>query len=235
MRQAQIMWCVVDLIVALCALGLWVRWRKQDNINSIPILLLGGCLLGEGLFFLTRVTDFTGGGANLAIQFIAAGVWWQFGICLMRIKRSNNYVRTAAVCMVLAVLLAGTFLVIAKSQRKVAALMFVLWFELSQWLILGSAFYIVCKHRIRPQLPFAACFLVGHLSLYFAHMSLVYLDKIAKSDFNQFPSYLLQSFGIVCMVYALHQMIGLEMFNVPKEGDVENDSQQALKGTESEM
>lgn len=228
------MWCVVDLIVASCALGLWVRWRKQDKINSMPILLLGGCLVGEGLFFLTRVTGFAIG-PNLAIQFISAGVWWQFAICLLRIKRSNNYVRTAAVCMVLAVLLAGTFLLIAKSQRKVAMLMFALWFELSQWFILGSAIYIVCKHRIRPQLTFALCFLVGHLSLYFAHMSLVYLDKIAKSDFNQFPSYLFQIFGIICMVYALHQMIGLEMFNVPEEGDVESDSQQALKDTQGEM
>jgi len=222
------MWTVVDLIVALSLLSLWHYHREQGRNNSWPMLLLGVGLIGEGLFFLARDTGLEekSGGATLAIQFVAGGMWWQFVVSLMKISRPYNHVRVGGVCMVLALLLILAFLLTFQKAKPLAALLFLIWFEPGQICIWSTAlFKAICRFSDHERI-LMLCLAASHLCLWLAHLSLVYLDKVAKADSYHFPPYLIQCVGIIGMTVTLHHMVALGMFN---EGDEEAGGDGAYK------
>jgi len=165
------------------------------------------------MYFLTRVVGLEGGGANLAIQFMACSMWWLFVISLMRIKRPTNLALVGGVCVGLALLLTVAFLLIFRKFKPVASLLFIGWFEPAQFLIWSSALYLaICKFEGQEQI-LALCLMVSHLCLYLAHVFLVYI-RLAKLDYSQLPPYISQCVGITGMTITMHYMVGLGMFNV---------------------
>jgi len=124
--------------------------------------------------------------------------------------------------MVLALLLILAFLLTFQKAKPLAALLFLIWFEPGQICIWSTAlFKAICRFSDHERI-LMLCLAASHLCLWLAHLSLVYLDKVAKADSYHFPPYLIQCVGIIGMTVTLHHMVDSGMFNEAGEDEEYN-------------